>query len=274
MVCLKRSHQGRQIMKKVLLKLLSAGMILAMGLAVAGCGSSSDLTVKKGKLTMATNAFFPPYEFQQNGKIVGIDAEIADAVAKKLGLELEIADVEFASIIAGVQSNKYDIGMAGMTVTDERKTAVNFTDTYAKGVQSVIVKEDSPITDIDSLLGGDYKVGVQEGTTGDLYMADTPENGGVGEDRVVRFSKGNDAVVALSSGKIDAVVIDNEPAKSFVEANEGLKVLETPFIEENYAICVNKNNTELLNKINAALKELTDDGTIPGIIEKYIPSKG
>ena len=289
-------------MKKSLLKLMSAGMILAMGLGVAGCGSSSETTVKSegstaaeskddsdkpaegdnaaaftvesGKLIMATNAYFPPYEYHEGDQILGIDAEIADAIAKKLGLELEIMDVEFASIITGVQSNKYDMGMAGMTVTDERKTAVNFSDTYAKGVQSVIVKEDSPIKDIDTLLGGDYKVGVQEGTTGDLYMADTPENGGVGEDRVVRFSKGNDAVVALSSGKVDAVVIDNEPAKSFVAANEGLKVLETPFVEEEYAICMNKENTELLNKVNAALKELTDDGTIPGIIEKYIPSKG
>ena len=261
-------------MKKALLKLLSAGMVLAMGLAVAGCSGSSDLTVKKGKLVMATNAYFPPYEYHQGDNIVGIDAEIADAVAKKLGLELEIMDVVFASIITGVQSNKYDIGMAGMTVTEDRKLSVNFTDKYSTGIQAIIVKEDSPITDIDTLINGDYIVGVQEGTTGDIYMADTPEKGGIGEARVTRYSKGNDAVVALSVGKVDAVVIDNEPAKSFVEANEGLKILETPYVEEDYAICVNKNNTELLNKINTALKELTDDGTIPAIIEKYIPSKG
>ena len=177
--------------------------------------------------------------------------------------------MEFDSIIAGVQSNKYDIGMAGMTVTEERKKAINFTDTYATGVQVVIVPENSEITDVDTLLNGDYKVGVQTGTTGDIYMS-----GDIGDDRVVRFSKGNDAVLALSTGKVDAVVIDNEPAKSFVASNEGLKILDTAYVEEQYAMCVNKNNTELLEKINTALKELTEDGTIPAIIEKYIPSNG
>ena len=164
--------------------------------------------------------------------------------------------------------------MAGMTVTDDRKESVTFSSTSATGIQAVIVKEDSPIADVDALLAGDYKVGVQTGTTGDIYMSDKPEKGGVGEDRVVSYSKGGDAVLALAAGKIDAVVIDNEPAKSFVEANEGLKVMETPYAIEDYAMAVNKENTVLLEKINAALKELTDDGTIPAIIEKYIPSKG
>lgn len=256
-------------MKKVFAKIISAGLILTMGLSMASCASKKSMTVKKGKLVMATNAYFPPYEYYDNSTIVGIDAEIAAAVAKKLDLELEIQDVEFDSIIAGVQSNKYDIGMAGMTVTEERKKAVNFTDTYATGVQVVIVPENSEITDVDTLLNGDYKVGVQTGTTGDIYMS-----GDIGDDRVVRFSKGNDAVLALSTGKVDAVVIDNEPAKSFVASNEGLKILDTAYVEEQYAMCVNKNNTELLEKINTALKELTEDGTIPAIIEKYIPSNG
>lgn len=261
-------------MKNLLNKIIAVGLILTMGLAFASCSSKKDLTVQKGKLIMATNAYFPPYEYYEGDKIVGIDAEIAKAVADKLGLELEIQDVEFDSIIAGVQSNKYDIGMAGMTVTDERKQAVNFSSTYATGIQSIIVTEDSAITDIDSLLEGDYKVGVQQGTTGDIFMSSSTEDGGVGEERVVRFNKGNDAVLALASGKVDAVVIDNEPAKSFVEANEGLKILETPYAVEKYAMCLNKDNTELLDQINTALKELTDDGTIPAIIEKYIPSEG
>lgn len=256
-------------MKKVFAKIISVGLILSMAGAMAGCTSKKSMTVKKGTLTMATNAYFPPYEYYQGSEIVGIDAEIAEAVAKKLDLELEIVDVEFASIIAGVQSNKYDIGMAGMTVTDERKEAVNFSSTYATGIQAVIVTEDSPIADVDAFLAGEYKVGVQEGTTGDIYMTDD-----VGEDRVVRFSKGNDAVLALSTGKVDAVVIDNEPAKSFVAANEGLKILPTAYVEEEYAMCINKSNTELLDKINQALKELTDDGTIAAIVEKYIPSNG
>lgn len=259
-------------MKNILRRIVSAGLVLCMAGALASCAKKKSMTVQKDKLIMATNAYFPPYEYYDNSKIVGIDAEIAEAIAKKLGLELEIQDVEFDSIIAGVQSNKYDIGMAGMTVTDERKLAVNFSTTYATGIQAVIVPEGSEITDVDTLLGGDYKVGVQQGTTGDIYMSDV--SGGVGEDRVVRFSKGNDAVLALSTGKVDAVVIDNEPAKSFVAANEGLTILETAYVEEEYAMCINKSNTELLEAINKALKELTEDGTIPAIIEKYIPSKG
>ena len=290
-------------MKKLLTRIVSFGLILCMAGAMAACSTksttesttkasetetqansesasaeSSDaaFTNQAGKLVMATNAFFPPYEYHDEAPdaIMGIDVEIAEAVAKKLGLELVIEDTEFDSIIAGVQMKKYDIGMAGMTVTDERKQAVNFTSTYATGIQSIIVKEGSEIKDIDTLLSGSYKVGVQTGTTGDMYMSFPPEEGGVGEDRVVRYSKGNDAVLALSTGKIDAVVIDNEPAKSYVAANPGLVILETPFAVEDYAMCVNKDNTVLLDKINQALKELTEDGTIPAIIEKYIPSKG
>ena len=175
-------------------------------------------TIQEGKLIMATNANFQPYEYHEGDAIVGIDPEIAKAVADKLGLELVIEDIEFDSIIAGVQAGKYDIGCAGMTVTEDRLKSVNFSTPYATGVQSVIVVEGSEITDIDKLLAGNYKVGVQTGTTGDLYMSSDPEEGGVGDTRVERFSKGNDAVIALQSGKIDAVVIDNEPAKAFVAA--------------------------------------------------------
>ena len=170
-------------------------------------------TIEEGKLIMATNAYFPPYEYYEGEGIVGIDPEIAQAVADKLGLELVIEDVEFDSIIAGVQAGKYDIGCAGMTVTEDRLLSVNFSTSYATGVQAVIVLEGSEITDVDKLLEGDYKVGVQTGTTGDIYITDD-----IGEDRVERFAKGNDAVIALQSGKIDAVVIDNEPAKAFVAA--------------------------------------------------------
>lgn len=170
-------------------------------------------TIEEGKLIMATNAFFQPYEYHEGDAIVGIDPEIAKAVADKLGLELVIEDVEFDSIIAGVQAGKYDIGCAGMTITEDRLLSVNFSTPYATGVQSVIVVEGSEITDVDKLLEGNYKVGVQTGTTGDIYITEE-----IGEDRVERFAKGNDAVIALQSGKIDAVVIDNEPAKAFVAA--------------------------------------------------------
>ncbi|MCR4558124.1 MAG: ABC transporter substrate-binding protein [Saccharofermentans sp.] len=266
--------------KRIAAGILSTALLLGMTSCAttkqteAAPAAASFTTVESGKLIMATNAFFPPYEYYEGEKIVGIDAEIASAVANKLGLELVIEDVEFDSIIAGVQGGKYDIGCAGMTVTEDRLKSVNFSTPYATGIQSIIVTTDSEIKDIDTLLDGSYKVGVQSGTTGDIYMSDTPDNGGVGEDRVERFSKGNDAVIALTSGKIDAVVIDNEPAKAFVAANEGLKILETPYTVEDYAMAINKDNVALNDAINQALKELTDDGTIPGIVNKYIPAEG
>ena len=259
-------------LKRIAAGILSTALLLGMTSCSAAKqteAAASLKTVESGKLIMATNAFFPPYEYYEGDKIVGIDVEIATAVAEKLGLELVIEDVEFDSIIAGVQSGKYDIGCAGMTITEDRLKSVNFSTPYATGIQSIIVTADSEITDIDVLLAGDYKVGVQSGTTGDIYMTDD-----IGEDRVERFTKGNDAVIALTSGKIDAVVIDNEPAKAFVAANEGLKILETPYTVEDYAMAINKDNVALKDAINQALKELTDDGTIAAIINKYIPAEG
>jgi len=262
-------------MKNIFIKAVSVAMIACLGLGIASCGKKEKgLTITEGKLIMATNAFFPPYEFYDGDNIVGIDAEIAAEVASRLNLELEIQDVEFDSIIAGVQSGKYDIGCAGMTVTEERLQSVNFTTSYATGIQSIIVPEGSEITDIDTLLNGDYIVGVQQGTTGDLYMSFDPEDGGVGEDRVDRYNKGADAVLALLNGNVDAVVIDDQPAQAFVAANEGLMILETPFAVEDYAMCINKGNEELLNEIDRVLAEMEADGTIDAIIEKYIPSEG
>jgi len=230
---------------------------------LAACGAKK---ADDNKLVMATNAAFPPYEYYENEKIVGIDAEIAAAIAEKLGMELEIQDTEFGSIITGVQSGKYDMGMAGMTVTDERKLSVNFSDTYATGIQSVIVKEGSDIKDLDAIEG--KKIGVQQDTTGHIYSADQ-----YGDEMVVPFNKGADAVAALTSGKVDCVIIDNEPAKSFVAANEGLVILDTEYAVEDYAICIAKENTELLDKVNGALKELIADGTVQKIIDKYISAE-
>ena len=220
-----------------------------------------------GKIVMATNAYFQPYEYYDGDKIVGIDAEIADAIAKKLGKELVISDMEFDSIITAVKGGSVDFGMAGMTVTDERLKEINFTVSYASGVQSIIVKEDSPIATVDDLYGDGvtYKVGVQLGTTGDIYSSDD-----FGSDRVTQYNNANNAVLALIGGDVDCVIIDNEPAKALVAANEGLKILETSYADEDYAICVAKENTELLDKINAAIVELTSDGTIDAIVSKYI----
>ena len=214
-------------------------------------------------IKMATNAAFPPYESKEGEEFVGIDVEIAQAIAKELGAKLEIVDMEFDSIITSVQAGETDFGMAGMTVNEEREKEVNFTHSYAAGVQVVIVREDSDIASIDDLIG--RKIGVQLGTTGDSYATDD-----FGKDNVTQYGKGADAVIALKGGDVDAVIIDNEPAKAFVEANDGLKILETKYAVEDYAIAIAKDNTELLDKINEILEKLAADGTIDEIIAKYI----
>ena len=222
-------------------------------------------------LKMGTNASFPPYEYydDETGEIVGIDAEVAAAICEKLGCELEIVDMDFDAIIPAITTGKIDFGMAGMTVTEERKQSVDFSTSYATGIQSVIVKEDSDITSVDDLFaeGASHKIGVQQGTTGDLYCSWDIEDEGLGS--VERFKNGTDAVLALTSGKVDCVVIDNEPAKKYVEANEGLKILDTEYAVEDYAIALAKDS-ELTGKINAALEELIADGTVQAIIDKYI----
>lgn len=269
-------------MKKLLT--IALALVLVLGL-FAGCGNTEAkgteatgdaaafTTVESGKLIMATNAAFPPYEYIEGDKIVGIDAEIADAIAKKLGLTLEIVDMEFDSIIESVKSGKADIGLAGMTVTDERKEEVNFTASYATGVQVIIVNEGSKITTADDLFADGAKtlIGVQRNTTGDLYTTWDLED--EGKATIERYSKGADAVQALKTGKVDCVVIDNEPAKAFVAEVEGLKILETEYITEEYAAAMSKSNEALYKAVDKALQELIADGTIKGIIEKYIPAK-
>ena len=236
--------------------------------------AGSDLkTANAGKLTMATNAAFPPYEYIEGNNIVGIDAEIFNAIADKPGLEPQIDDMEFDSIIMAVKGGKADIGLAGMTVTPERQEEVNFTESYATGVQVVIVTEDSAITSADDLFaeGANYTIGVQRNTTGDLYTTWDLEDEGLAT--IDRYSKGADAVQALKTGKVDCVVIDNEPAKNFVAEVDGLKILDTEYVEEMYAGAMSKDNEALYNAVNDALKELIADGTVQAIIDKYIPAK-
>ena len=222
---------------------------------------------------MATNAAFPPYEYIEGGEIVGIDAEIAGAIAAKLGLELQIDDMEFDAITEAVRGGKADIGLAGMTVTPERQESVDFTASYATGVQVVIVTEDSPITSVDDLFveGNNYVIGVQRNTTGDLYTTWDLEDYGLAT--IDRYSKGADAVQALLTGKVDCVVIDNEPANAFAAEAEGLVILETEYVTEDYAGAMSKDNTELYEAVNAALEELIADGTVQSIIDKYISAE-
>ena len=224
-------------------------------------------TVTPGKLTMATNAYFPPYEYYDGDKIIGIDAEIAAAIAKELGLELVISDMEFDSIITAVKGGAADFGLAGMTISPDRLEEVDFSISYASGVQAIIVKEGSPIKSVDDLYadGASYKVGVQLGTTGDAYATED-----FGKELVTAYSKGNEAVMALLGGDLDCVIIDNEPAKAFVANNTGLVILETSYADEDYAACIAKENTALKSAIDDAILKLTIDGTIDAIVDKYI----
>ena len=274
-------------MKKLIALLLAAMMVLALAACASNASTdtaapadsaaeteapadTADTSAASGKLTMATEATFPPYEYYDGDAIVGIDVEVAQAIAAKLGMELEVTDIAFDSIVPGVQTGKYDMGMAGMTVTDERKEQVNFSDSYATGVQVVIVKDDSPITSVDDLFadGANTVVGTQAGTTGFIYATSDIEDAGLGT--VKSFGKTTDAVEALKNGQVDCVILDNEPAKALVAANEGLHILDTEYAVEDYAIAIAKDNTDLLDKVNTALAELKDDGTLQSIVDKYI----
>lgn len=224
-------------------------------------------TVTAGTLTMSTNAAFPPYEMTaDDGSFEGIDIEVAAAIADKLGLELQVDDMDFDAALLAAQNGKSDMVMAGVTVTDERQKVMDFSDTYAEGIQSVIVPEDSDIASVDDLAG--KTIGTQRGTTGYIYCTDD-----FGEDSVVAYDNGLTAVQALNNGQVDAVVIDNAPAKEFVAANTGLKILDTAYAQEDYAIGVAKGNTALLDAINGALKELQADGTLQSIVDKYIKAE-
>ena len=276
-------------------KILAMTMALAMMLSLAACGKKDEpsvsgststsngssvstsasngadfTTVTAGKLTMSTNASFPPYEMvADDGSFEGIDVEVAGAIAEKLGLELVVDDMGFDAALQAAQTGKSDMVMAGVTITEERQAVMDFSDSYANGVQVVIVKEDSPIQTVDDLANANM-IGCQMGTTGYIYCSDTPDNGGYGEDHVTPYDDGAAAVQALVNGQVDAVVIDNMPAQEYVAANPGLKILDTEFANEDYAIGVAKGNTALLDAINGALAELKADGTLQSIVDKYI----
>lgn len=242
-------------------RIIALVMVVALMVpAFWGCQKDDNV------LIMATNATFPPYEYYEGDKIIGIDAEIAELIAKELGMELKITDMDFNGILGAVQNGTADIGMAGMTVTEKRKESVNFSKSYATAVQVVIVKEGSAIKTIDDLTG--KKIGVQEATTGDIYATDE-----FGEENVLRYNNGPTAIQALQNGTVDAVIIDNEPAKAYVKDNAGLVILESAYAEEEYAIAVAKDNEELLEDINKALDKLMENGEIDKIVNKYIPAE-
>ena len=255
-------------MKKFLAIMLSVLMVAGL---MAGCGSSEPTnelnTIEDGKLIMSTNAAFPPYEMtDDNGKFIGIDVEIAQAIADKLGLELVIDNMEFTAALEAAQKGKSDMVMAGVTVDPDREMVMDFSNSYAKGVQVVIVPENTTITKIEDLEG--KKIGTQMGTTGYIYCTDD-----YGDENVVAYDNGITAVQALLKGQIDCVVIDNAPAQAFVKENAGLKILDTEYAVEDYAIGLKKGNTALKDAINKALAELIADGTVQKIVDKYIPAE-
>lgn len=233
--------------------------------------AAEKLTIVDGKLTMATSADFPPYEFtNDDGSFAGIDVDIAQAVAEKLNLELEILDLGFDAALLAVQNGKSDIVLAGVTVTEDRQVVMDFSDSYATGIQKVIIKEGSDVT-MDNL--GEKMIGCQKGTTGYIYSSDSPENGGYGEDHVIAYEDGATAIQALQNGQIDCVIIDGAPAEAFVEAYPGLTMLDGTWVEESYAIGITKGNTALVEAINGALSQLSADGTLDAIVAKYIPAE-
>lgn len=262
-------------MKKHFKSIFAIAMTATIMLSMAACGGSSEPSSSENDgqeqassgdvLIMGTNAEFPPYEFYEGQDIVGIDVEIARAVAESMGKELKVEDMAFDSIIPAISSDKVDIGAAGMTVTEERKQSVDFTDTYVKASQVIMIKADN--TEIAG--AGDVEgkvIGVQLGTTGDLYASDVT-------DSVERYNKGFEAVQALSQGKIDAVIIDDQVAKALAADNADVKVLDEPFTEEEYAIAVKKGNTELVEQINTALADLKQSGKLQEIVDKYITAE-
>ncbi len=254
-------------------KIISLALVFLMLFSVlVGCTNSEQGSTSKKKLVMATNAEFPPYEYKDGTNIIGIDAEVMAAIAEDLGMELVIEDMEFESVLGAVASGKADVGAAGLTIRPDRLESVDFTDTYAKAKQVVIVRDDGQINTLDDITLG-MKIGVQAGTTGWIYASDTPENGGYGEENVESYSKGFEAVQALSQGKISAVVIDSEPAKVFVSQQPGLKILDEAYADEEYAIAVRKGNTEFLNQVNASLRKLKESGKFQEIVDKYISAE-
>ena len=275
-------------MKKLLSILMAAAMLLSV-CALTACGGTTEepaeeeteaveveetaeteetaeaatfTTVEEGKLHMATNAAFPPYEMTaDDGSFEGIDVEVATAIAEVLGLELVVDDMDFDAALIAAQNGKSDMVMAGVTVNEERQAVMDFSDSYATGVQVIIIKEGSDIT-LDNL--GDQQIGTQRGTTGYIYCS-----GDYGEDHVVSYDNGITAVQALQNGQVDCVVIDSAPAQALVAANQGLTILDTEYVTENYAIGFPKGS-DLLDYVNEALAQLIADGTVQSIVDKYI----
>lgn len=258
-------------------------MLLVFVFAFTGCGSSNNETDDTNEaattaaaesgipdtIIVGTNAEFPPFEYvDDNGDFDGFDIALMQAVCDKLGVKMQVNNMEFKSLLGAMQLNSIDVIAAGMTVTEERQQSVDFTDSYYEAKQVIIVNKDSNVASFSDLDG--KSIGVQEGTTGDLFV--TPEEDGalVKDATVKRFKKGVDAVMDLKNGGVDAVVIDKNPATEFVSGNDDLKIVEDDAATENYAFAIAKGNTELADAINKAVEELKADGTYDSLVKEYI----
>lgn len=244
-------------MSKILTIVLAALMVVA---CFAACSEKAE---EKGDnvLSMATNAEFPPFEYLEGDKIVGADVEIAYAIADKLGMELEIANIDFDAALTGAATGKYDMAVAGITANDDRRKNMNFSDNYYTASQAIIVLADSEIAVAADLEG--KKVSCQEGTTGEQFLLD-------GGYDIQSYKTGAEAVTALTSGKVDAVVIDDAVARALSAKKDGAtKVLDEALTKEAYAIALEKGNDVLTEKINGALAELKEEGKLAEIFEKY-----
>lgn len=259
---------------KIFKLLLVSLLIVTLTIPFVACSDSGDQPGttdedSKRTITMGTNAAFPPFEFEDGGEIKGIDADFAKAIAEELGYELKIENLEFDVLITALNTNKVDFIAAGMTITPLREEQVNFSDTYYTAQQAVVVLEDSTISTLDDLVG--KKIGVQAGTTGQ-YLAEEIE--GANDNKLINgYNAGAEAIQALLNGQIDAVVVDNLPATEFFNKNEGLKLLNGLYEDEEYAIAFRKSDTTLLNDFNNAMKKLINDGSFQEIVDKYMLEK-
>lgn len=241
-------------MKKVVALLMACVLVLAF----AACGQSNTLT-------MVTNAEFPPFEYMEGDQFVGADIEIAQAIAEIMGKELEITNIDFDAALSGVATGKYDVAVAGITATEERMKNMNFSDAYYVASQAIVVRADSDIKGAADLNG--KAISCQEGTTGELYLNENAEANGY---TVQAFKTGAEGITALTTGKVDALVIDNEVAKALSGKQEGKTVvLDEALTKEEYAIALKKGNDALTAEINAALQQLKDSGKLAEIFDKY-----
>ena len=267
-------------MKKIIGIILAVVMIAACVFALAACNksikdSTPDGIKKYGSLVVATNAYFPPFEYKdENGNITGWDMDIAAALAKKLGVKLVIEDMEFDSVLLAPNANKAHISMAGISYSEKRDETLDFTVGVFNSSQVIIVKNDSAINGPFDL--GGKKVGVQSGTVGQLLAEMDPDWAGEGDDvclaepgSVSKFSTGAEAVLSLTQGKVDAVIIDKYPAENFIKKYEGLKIADESVFDDEYAFAVKEGNKELVDWLNAAIAEMKADGTMDEINKKY-----